>query len=59
MVAENHNEFTRFAFLYDLVKPKAVYLTVAKKVQWKMTSKNTSGACSTMNPQEAPKTLRD
>ena len=31
--AENHNEFTRFAFLYDLVKPKAVYLTVAKKVQ--------------------------
>ena len=33
MVAENHNEFTRFAFLYDLVKPKAVYLTVAKKVQ--------------------------
>ena len=30
MAAENHNEFTRFAFLYDLVKPKAVYLTVAK-----------------------------
>ena len=32
-VAENYNEFTHFAFLYDLVKPKAVYLTVAEKVQ--------------------------